>query len=107
MNETIQAILDIDRSTQNLEEQTAQTLSDEAQHTREVMLQMQKASHEEMRREADAQIHTIEQNRIAEEQALKSTLDEQIATIWRFFDAHREEMAEEWFERLREEDGIR
>ncbi|MDD7592645.1 MAG: hypothetical protein PUJ57_00080 [Peptoniphilaceae bacterium] len=106
MNETIQAILDIDRSTKELEEQTEKTLAQELQHTRDCMNQMQRESSEMMRREAEAEMRAIEENRMAEEEALKSTLNEQIATIWRFFDAHREEMAEEWFNRLRAEDGI-
>lgn len=106
MNETMRAILDIDRSTKELADRTQQTLDQEMDNTRQVMSKLQKEIQASMRQETEEKIKAIEENRIKEESALKSTLDEQIAMIWRFFDGQREVMAEEWFEKLRDDDGI-
>jgi len=59
-----------------------------------------------MRDEAEQKVEAIEQKRKKEESDLASTSQDQIAIIWRFFDAHREKMATEWFQRLRDDDGI-
>ena len=60
----------------------------------------------QMRDEAEQKVEAIEQKRKIEESNLASTSQDQIAIIWRFFDAHREKMATEWFQRLRDDDGI-
>ena len=106
MNETIQAILEIDRSTKKLKEDTERILEEEMNNTRSVMADLQKESNRQMRDEAEQKVEAIEQKRKIEESNLASTSQDQIAIIWRFFDAHREKMATEWFQRLRDDDGI-
>ena len=59
-----------------------------------------------MRDEAEQKVEAIEQKRKIEESNLASTSQDQIAIIWRFFDAYREKMGTEWFQRLRDDDGI-
>lgn len=106
MNETIQAILDIDRSTRELKENTAHVLEEEMNNTRMVMAELQREANRQMREQAEKQVQAIEQKRKEDESALVSTSEEQIEVIWRFFDAHREKMAAEWFARLRDDNGI-
>ena len=81
MNETIQAILEIDRSTKKLKEDTERILEEEMNNTRSVMADLQKESNRQMRDEAEQKVEAIEQKRKKEESDLASTSQDQIAII--------------------------
>ena len=100
MNETISALLKIDRDTEKLKKDTESLIEQERANAGKVIDDFAVESEKRAKDRADKAIADIEKENIKTINALKDASDKEIAELEAFFDAEKSDLSDRAFRKL-------